>query len=433
MGKFDELKRVKRSFHIQNNGLCNCHFLKKADYSLQFLVFQLNITRTVILSLLNFCVACSSIQANNSLPIKALTQIVTDTSTVAALGKLIPEGDVIRISVVNAQDSRVNQILVQEGDYVKANQVIAILQGQNLAEQELRDAQVNVRIKRSQLLKIQQGDAKAGEIAAQGDTITELQARLRTEAMQRKAAIAEAIALLDNAKLKYQRYMALANNGAITRSDLDDAHAEYKKALAILNQNQAALANTNATLSAQIAKERSNFRRLQEVRPVDVQIGKAELEQALIQIEQKKAELEDKQVRVPVAGQILKINTRVGEQVNIQQGIAELGQTRQMYVIAEVYETDISKLKLGQKAVIMSEYGGFTDKVQGKVTHIGLQIGKTRLEQDENKPTTDVNNRVVEVEIRLDPKDSRKVAALTGMRVRVKINTPLTGDRSGVS
>jgi HlyD family secretion protein len=411
----------------------SAHYINRQHCSLQPGVLKLDIRRLIVFSLLSSCVACSSIQANNQISRETPIQAVSDTSLVAALGKLIPEGDVIRISVVNAQDSRVNQILVQEGDYVKANQVIAILQGQNFAEQELKDAQANVRIKRSQLLKIQQGDAKLGEIAAQGDTITELQARLRTETMQRKAAIAEASASLDNAKLKYQRYTALANAGAITRSDLDDARAEFRKALATLNQNQAALANTTSTLPAQLAKERSNLRKLQEVRPVDVQIGKAELDQALIQVEQKKAELEDKQVRVPLAGQILKINTRVGEQVNVQQGIAELGQTRQMYVIAEVYETDIFKVKLGQKAIIISEYGGFQGEIQGKVSQIGLQIGKTRLEQDENKPTTDVNNRVVEVKVRLDPKDSRKVATFTGMRVRVKISTKLNGNSSGVS
>ena len=36
------------------------------------------------------------------------------------------------------------------------------------------------------------------------------------------------------------------------------------------------------------------------------------------------------------------------------KGILELGQTQQMYVVAEVYETDIKKVRLGQKAIITS-------------------------------------------------------------------------------
>ncbi|MEL6163074.1 MAG: HlyD family efflux transporter periplasmic adaptor subunit, partial [Cyanobacteria bacterium J06628_3] len=139
------------------------------------------------------------------------------------------------------------------------------------------------------------------------------------------------------------------------------------------------------------------------------------------QVQQRKAELEDTQVKVPVSGQILRINTRVGEQVNTQEGIAELGQTRQMYVIAEVYESDILKVKPEQKATINSEYGGFQQEITGEVEKIGLQIGQTRLNQGQNNPTTDVNARVVEVKIRIDPEDSPKVANLTGMQVRVEI------------
>ncbi|BCL33872.1 hemolysin D [Nostoc sp. MS1] len=379
------------------------------------------ITSTAILSLIT-CTACSAMQAqDNSSDSPTPVETVT-SSQVVALGRLIPEGDVIKISVINAQDSRVNQILVKEGDLVRENQVIAILQGQNRVEQQLKEAEANVAIKRSQLRKIQQGDFKQGEIVAQKAAIAELTARLRTETKQRQATIAQAQATIRNAQIKYQRYLTLAAEGAIKRSELDDAQEQFDRAKAILAQNQAELDNTTSTLAAQINKENANLKRLQEVRPVDIEIAKAELQQAQIQVEQRKAELEDTQVRVPVAGQILRINTRVGEQVNTQEGIAELGQTKQMYAIAEVYETDIVKVKLGQPVTINSEYGGFSGEIKGKVAQIGLQIGKTRLNQDQNNPTNDVNARVVEVKIRINPEDSPKVAALTGMQVRVKID-----------
>jgi len=376
------------------------------------------VTCTVIFT---FCIACDSFQAKSNT--RETPVVVEDTTkVVVALGKLIPEGDVIKISVVNAQDSRVNKILVKEGDFVKANQVIAILQGQDKAEQQLRDAQANVAIKRSQLLKIRQGDVKQGEIAAQRATIAEFKARNHSEIKLKQAAIASAEAILRNAKVKYQRYVALEKEGAIQRSELDDALEGYDKAQAALAQNKADLENTTSTLQAQLAKETANLQRLQEVRPVDVQIALSGLQQAQIQVQQRKAELDDSQVRVPIAGQILRLNTRVGEQVNTQEGIAELGQTKQMYAIAEVYETDIAKVRLGQEATINSEYGGFAGEIKGKVAQMGLQIGKTRLNQDQNNPTNDVNARVVEVKIRIDPAHSAKVAAFTGMQVRVKID-----------
>ena len=88
------------------------------------------------------------------------------------------------------------------------------------------------------------------------------------------------------------------------------------------------------------------------MRPVDVEIAKSELEQAQIRIEQQRAVLDNTLVRLPVSGQILRINTKVGEQVNQEAGIAELGHTNQMYAIAEVYETDIVKIHPGAIALI---------------------------------------------------------------------------------
>ncbi|MUH01018.1 HlyD family efflux transporter periplasmic adaptor subunit [Scytonema sp. UIC 10036] len=381
------------------------------------------ITYIALLSCLGLCTACGTLKAQDNTAQETPTTSPNVTNRVVALGKLIPEGDVIKISVANAQDSRVNQIFVNEGDFVKANQVIATLQGRDRAEQQLRDAQANVTVKRSQLLKIQQGDFKQGEIVAQRATIAELEARIRTETKQKEAAIAQVEATLRNAKLKYERNLALSNEGAISKSDYDNAREEFDKAQATLLQSKAELENTTTTLQAQLEKEQANLKKLQEVRPVDVEIAKAELEQALIQVEQRKAELDNTLVRVPIAGQILRINTRVGEQVNTQEGIAELGKTNQMYAIAEVYETDIAKVRLGHQATITSEYGGFQGELKGKVDGIGLQIGKTRLNQDQTNPTTDVNARVVEVKIRLNREDSPKVAALTGMQVRVKIDT----------
>ena len=356
----------------------------------------------IILCLIGLCAACNLGKAQDKQETPATQEVnLVSNDKVVALGKIVPQGEVIKISVVNARDSRVNQILVQEGDFVKAGQIIAILQGKERVEQQLRESMANVAIKRSQLQKVQQGDFKQGEILAQQAVIAELEARLQSETKEKVAVINEAQATLANAKQKYQRNESLAKQGAISTSELDNAKEELERTRAIFAQAQADSDNTKSVLQAQLAREKANLQRIQEVRPVDVDIAKAELEQALIQVRQRKAELEDTQVKVPVSGQILRINTRVGEQVNTQEGIAELGQTRQMYVIAEVYESDILKVKPEQKATNNSEYGGFQQEIIGEVEKIGLQIGQTRLNQGQSNPTTDVNARVVEVKIRI--------------------------------
>ena len=354
---------------------------------------------------------------------------VTPTSKVITTGKLLPEGGVIRISVINAQDSRVEKLLVEEGDFVDANQAIAILQGEEKAQQQLRNAQANVEIKQGQLSKIQEGEAKQGDIAAQLAVITEIEARLATEIRQKEAQISQAQATLRNAQGKYQRYTPLAQEGAIGVSLLNDVQEELEKAQGAIVQLEAELEHTESTLQAKLAQEKANLDRLQEVRPIDVAIAQSELKQAQIQVEQHKAELDNTNVRVPVAGQILRINTRVGEQVNVQQGIAELGQTKQIYAIADIQETDITKISLGQPATIKSEYGGFEGEIKGTVAKIGLQIGKSRIDENQqnpDNPANDLNERVVEVKIRLNPEDSSTVAAFTGMQVKVNIDVTPT-------
>ena len=214
----------------------------------------------------------------------------------------------------------------------------------------------------------------------------------------------------------------MQQDGAVSQQAFDETKERLDMAQGNLNERKAQLSNINQSLRAEINQEKENLARLQEIRPVDVRVTEIELERAAIAVEQRKADLEDTKVKVPISGQILRINTRVGEQVNTQQGIVELGRTEEMYAIAEVYETDISKVKIGQSAVISSEYGGFEGKLQGTVEHLGLQVGGKKLSESSQDPTQDENSRIVEVKIRIDSEDSQKVAGLTNMKVRVEIS-----------
>jgi HlyD family secretion protein len=350
------------------------------------------------------------------------TQITDQTNqTVVALGKLVPKGEVIKLSVANAEDSRVNQILVAEGDFVKANQVIAILQGIERKERDLEEARKEVEFYRAKLAQIMAGDSKLADLSAQKANITRLESQLRYETAERNAAIAFTEAQLKQSRLTYQRNQTLQQQGAVSQQTLDEALERLELTEASLEERTAQLNNTIQTLKAQISQENENLARLQEVRPVDVKVAEIELERALIAVGQRQADLEDTKVRVPISGQILRINTRVGEQVNTEEGIVELGQTEQMYAIAEVYETDIGKVRIGQSATIISEYGGFKGKIKGTVEHLGLQVGTKEVKEASEDPTQDENSRVVEVKVRITPEDTPKVSGLTNMQVRVQI------------
>ena len=123
-------------------------------------------------------------------------------------------------------------------------------------------------------------------------------------------------------------------------------------------------------------------------------------------------------VRSPIDGQVLKINTRPGEIIS-NAGIAELGRTQQMYVVAEVYETDIQRVRLGQLAMITSN--AFTGELRGKVTDIGLQVSRQNI--FDLNPQVNTDNKVVNVKIRLDQlPENQAVTTLTDLQVQVLID-----------
>lgn len=377
----------------------------------------------VILSLLIVVAGCNANSIAQSQDADLETQSkIQQPKQVVALGKLIPRGEVIKLSVANAEDSRVNQILVAEGDRVVQDQVIAILQGFENRQRDLEEAEKEVELAQARLEQVRAGDSKQAELAAQRANISRLESQLRNQTAEKQAAIASAQAQLRQARLTYDRNLNLQQEGAVSREAFDQTREGLEMAQAAVDERLAQFDLARQGLGEEIKQERENLAQLQEIRPVDVRVAEIELEKAIIAVEQVKASLEDTKVKVPIAGQILRINTRVGEQVNTTQGIVELGQTDQMYAIAEVYETDISKVRIGQSATISSEYGGFEGELTGKVEHLGLQVGAKQLSQGSQNPTQDENSRIVEVKIRINPEDSKQVAGLTNMKVRVEID-----------
>ncbi|TMA94295.1 MAG: HlyD family efflux transporter periplasmic adaptor subunit, partial [Deltaproteobacteria bacterium] len=124
--------------------------------------------------------------------------------------------------------------------------------------------------------------------------------------------------------------------------------------------------------------------------------------------------LERDTVRAPVSGQVVAIHARRGERVGAD-GIAEIAQTDQMYAVAEVYETDIGRVRVGQRATVRSP--ALDPELTGTVERIGMKIGKLDLRDADPVARTDA--RVVEVRIKLD--DSARGARLSNLQVDVAI------------
>ena len=93
----------------------------------------------------------------------------------------------------------------------------------------------------------------------------------------------------------------------------------------------------------------------------------------------------------------------------------ELGRTDRMFAVAEVYETDITSVKVGQLAKIKTS--AMDKELSGKVDRISIKVG--RLDVVGTDPIAKTDARVVEVFILLD--DSEAVSRFTNMQVKIEI------------
>jgi HlyD family secretion protein len=335
---------------------------------------------------------------------------------ITALGRLEPSTEVIQVSVpAILSNDRVAELRVKRGDRVAAGQVIAVMDSQNRLQNALLAAQAQVKIAQAELEKVRAG-AKSGEIAAQEAEVLRLQQQLRGETIAQQAASARWQSEVSVAQAEYDRYLSLYQEGAIAASELDQRRLVLETAQAQLNEARATEEQSVETLREQINQARATLDEISEVRPVDVQAAQAEVERAIAAAKEAEASLDEAYIRAPIAGQILEIHANPGEVVGAE-GIAELGQTSQMQVVAEVYQTDIGQVREGQPVMITGE--AFSSELRGTVHQVGLQVLQQEVTSGEAGENLD--RKVVEVRIWLDPEDSKQVANLTNLQVQVAI------------
>jgi HlyD family secretion protein len=337
---------------------------------------------------------------------------------VTALGRLQPEGKVTSLSAPNSINGvRVEKVLVKEGQEVKTGQTLAYLEDYARAKAAFQQALDKLQVAKAKLAQIKSG-AKSGDIDAQKAGIARLESQLKGEVATQEATISRVKAQVENAQTENERYQKLYKEGAISASISDSKALQLKTVQEQLTEAQATLNKTQNTLKNQIKEAKAQLNSVKEVRTVDVDVAQAEVKSAETAIKQAKADLDLTYITAPMDGKILKIHAKTGE-VIATSGFAEIGKISQMYVIAEVYQTDIEKVRVGQKATITST--AFSGKLSGVVKEIGWQVDKQSIFSI--NPGADTDRRIVEVKISIDnPADSQKVARLTNLQVDVSIH-----------
>ncbi len=349
---------------------------------------------------------------------KNLETTVPKIKTVTTLGRLEPSGEIVQVSVSSgAEGNRIEELLVKEGEEITKGQIIAVLDSRDRAEAALRQAEARVSVAEANLARVKAG-AKIGEIEAQKAAIARIEAERSNDIAAQTAMVSRMEAELRNAQIEYQRYQQLYNDGAVSASQRDNKELILATAKEQLAEAKANLSRIRTAQQQQIAQAKATLTKIAEVRPVDVAVAAAEVREAQAAVATAKADLDRTYIKSPQAGTVIKILTRPGEVVSSNEGIARIGQINQMYAIAEVYESDIGKVKLGQQATVTSN--AISGTLTGIVEHIGLEI--QRQEVVNTDPTANIDAKVVEVKVKLDKESSQRVAGLTNLLVKVRID-----------
>ena len=338
---------------------------------------------------------------------------------VTALGRIEPSGEVIILSPSpNMGGTRIGELKVSEGEWIQEGQVIALLDNHDVKQAAVEVARQEVELARVNLAIVKAG-AKTGDIKAQQAIVNRLKAQSNRETESKLANWQLRQAELANATAEFSRYQQLAQEGAISQSELDRRHLILATAQQRVKEAQANYNRTRDTLQKEIQQANASLASIKEVRPLDIRQAETELNKAIAKLQEAKQNLGLTSVQAPSDSKVLSINAYPGEMVSPEEGVVELGQTNPMVVIAEVYESDIKRVEVGQQATITSEGGAFSGELQGTVTFIRPQIRKKDI--FDTDPAADVDSRVVEVKIRLNLASSKKVARLTNSKVIVAI------------
>jgi HlyD family secretion protein len=143
-----------------------------------------------------------------------------------------------------------------------------------------------------------------------------------------------------------------------------------------------------------------------------------ELQEARAELIRVAADRINTELRAPIDGTVLRIHARVGERPG-EKGVLELADSDRMEALLEIYESDIDRVRLGQRVAISSENGGFAGSLNGMVIRVSPQVRQREVLSTD--PTRDADARIVEVRVRLDPEDARRVRDLTGLKVIARL------------
>lgn len=288
--------------------------------------------------------------------------------------------DIRQVSLAFEQSGRIEKLLVQEGDKVKAGQVLAAL-NTNALHIQAKQAQAQ--------LKAQQEAIVKQDVGARPEEIT-----------QAKAQLASAQAELDKTNKNLQRLQILVSSTdgrAISQQELDYAKSNKDSAEAAVRERQA-----NLELIIKGARQEDR-----EATKAQYEVTKANLD--LINYNLTQAELKS-----PVNAVVRARLQEVGDMTTAQKAVYTLALTDPKWIRVYVNEQDLSSIKMGGTAQVIRDSDP-NQPINGKIGYISSVAEFTpKTVQTEEIRTT----LVYEVRVYVnDPNDQLKM----GQPVTVKV------------
>ncbi|QDT95898.1 efflux RND transporter periplasmic adaptor subunit [Gimesia aquarii] len=308
---------------------------------------------------------------------------------IGALGRIEPRSRIRRISPWGgSRSSVITELHVNTGDIVQKGQLLATFDTFAQRSSEVAVAKANVATALARLQKIKSGE--------EPETIDAKRAELKLVRTR-----------MESLRKELERSKRLDYSKAITVHELEKVQLRFDEAVLNIQQFTSELAA------------------MENVRAVDITLSEAELKTAEAELQLQLALLEATQVFAPIDGKVLKLHAHAGETIG-DQGILELADMEHLQVVAEIFEADIAKLSVGMSAEM--SVISMNQRFKGSIAEIGQLVGRQDVLSVD--PVSDVDARVVEVRIDLEPDIVQALARLSNARVEVVIKPEGSRDLS---
>ncbi len=302
---------------------------------------------------------------------------------------------------------QISQLLVNEGDLVKKDQLIAVITPDELKAERAYYTQsaegLTSQVKESEAaLRFQERQT--------ADQIRQAEATLAATEAQRTAAEAD----LANARLVLERSQQMSRQGIVPVEQFDQARNAYDAAKARVDS----LEKQEEAQRAVVALARSNAEQISMKRE---QVQASQHQEAAAKAQRTKADvrLTYTEIHAPIDGIVDVRAVRIGEVVTPGQPVVTLIDPDDLWVRADVEETYIDRVRIGDHMTVRLPSG---DERVGTVFFRGVDASFAT-QRDVSRTKRDI--KTFQVRLRVDNRDRRLAVGMSAyvvlpMEVRLK-------------